>query len=309
MARAIHKLTDITARAAKPGRHADGGGLYLEVAVSGSRAWLLMWKREGRRTAMGLGGYPSVSLARARNLAAEARKAVVEGRNPLVDARKAQEPTFAACVAMFLTDNSPAWRNAEHRWQWESTLGNAYCRHLQAMKVSAITTEDVLRVLQPVWQTRAETASRLRGRIERVLSFAKVKDWRSGENPAGWRGHLGTLCCRGGTVCRAAIMRRCPMPRCRGCVERLRGVVGMAGAGYAGVPDMTAARKGEVLGATWNEVNLDAACGPSRPGAHESRKRASRAAAAARDRDTGRATGGQSSNDFVFRAVQSVISR
>ncbi|MEK1888637.1 MAG: Arm DNA-binding domain-containing protein, partial [Phyllobacterium sp.] len=193
MARPLNKLTDAQVKSVGPGRLGDGGGLWLEVTASGSRSWLFLFKIGGRRSALGLGGYPSISLARARKLAGDARDVLSQGGNPLAEARKEAVPTFAKAAELFLTDNKSAWRNAKHRAQWEMTLGDDYCKHLAPLLVSAIGTEDVLKVLKPVWQVKPETASRLRGRIERVLGFAKAKGWRSDVNPAQWRGHLDAI--------------------------------------------------------------------------------------------------------------------
>ena len=214
-----------------------------------------MWKRDGKRTAMGLGGYPATTLARARKLAADARRVIAEGGNPLVEARKEREPTFAECVGMFLADNGSAWRSSRHRTYWETTLGDGYCRYIRPMPVSSITTEDVLRVLQPLWKTTPETASRLRGRIERVLSFAKVKGWRSGENPAMWRGHLAALLPKRQKLTRGhfAAMQHAELPAF---MQRLRHSH-LLGAPALEFAILTAARSGEVGGATWDEVNFE----------------------------------------------------
>lgn len=257
MARAIHKLSDVEVKAAGPGRHGDGGGLWLEVTASGSRSWLFMWKVDKRRTVMGLGGYPGVSLARARKLAGNARDVLSGGGNPMAEARKEAEPTFAEAVDLFLADNKAAWRNEKHRAQWDMTLGDAYCRHLRPLMVSAITTEDVLRVLKPVWQTKSETASRIRGRIERVLAFAKAKGWRTGENPALWRGHLDAILPARRKLTRGhhAAMPYADVPAF---VARLRAAEAMAARAVEFLI-LTAGRSGEVLGAKWDEIDLDRA--------------------------------------------------
>ena len=192
MARTIHKLTDAKAKSdrLKAGRHSDGGGLYLSVTPSGSRSWLFMWTRDrGKRREMGLGSYPTVSLSIARSKAAECRAAVAAGRDPIAERLKEAEPTFGECADQYLTSMEASWRNAKHRAQWAMTL-TEYCTDIRPKRVSQIGTDDVLRVLKPIWEAKPETASRLRGRIERVLDFAKAKGWRSGENPALWRGHL-----------------------------------------------------------------------------------------------------------------------
>ncbi|TIM38306.1 site-specific integrase [Mesorhizobium sp.] len=274
MARNHNKLSDLAIKAAtKPGRYGDGGGLYLVVGLTGSRSFTFMWTRDGKRREMGLGAYGNaegyVSLAMARARAGVARVALLEGRDPLAETRKETEPTFGEAVELFLADREAGWRNEKHRAQWRMTLlGPAeqkgkrrqaadYCRSLRSMKVSAISTEDVLKVLQPVWQTRSETASRLRGRVERVLAFAKVKGWRSGENPAQWRGHLDALLPKPKKLTRGH-HRALPFTDMPGFYQRLIGRPGLSARAIEFVL-LTVARSGEALGATWDEVDLDAA--------------------------------------------------
>src|SRR5262245_45266993 len=168
MTRAIHKLTDAAAKSdrLKPGRHSDGGGLYLNVTPARTRSWLFMWTPAGgNRKEMGLGAYPAVSLAKARARALECRTAIGEGRDPLAEKKREAEPTFGECVDKFIASVESEWRNAKHRQQWKNTLGDTYCQPIRGKLVSQIGTDDVLSVLNPIWATRAETASRIRGRI------------------------------------------------------------------------------------------------------------------------------------------------
>ncbi len=194
MARTLNKLSDVAVKAAKQsGRHSDGGGLYLNVSPTGTKSWLFMWTVDGKRREMGMGSYPAVSLSKARAKANDCREAVAEGRDPIAEKAKEAEPTFGECAEKFIESIKAEWRNDKHEYQWRQTLGDSYCQSLRSKRVSQITTEDVLKVLTPVWTAKSETASRLRGRIERVLEYAKVKGWRSGENPAAWRGNLRNL--------------------------------------------------------------------------------------------------------------------
>ncbi|GLS37225.1 integrase [Mesorhizobium tianshanense] len=258
MARGLNKLSDRNVKAqTKPGRHSDGGGLYLQVEASGSRSWVFMWKSDGKRTVMGLGAYPTVSLADAREKAEACRKAVDAGRSPLADSRKEKEPTFAECVDLFLADNKLGWRNEKHKAQWEMTLGDTYCRQLRPMRVSTIGTEHVLKALKPHWQGKAETASRLRGRIERVLAFAKAKGWRSGENPAQWRGHLDALLPKRQKLQRGHHVAM-PYSQVPAFVGRLGNAEAMAARALEFLI-LTAGRSGEVLNARWSEIDLDPA--------------------------------------------------
>lgn len=256
MARPLHKLTDAAAKSdhLKPGRHGDGGGLYLSVSPSGSKSWVFMWNRDGKRREMGLGPYPAVSLAAARKRAGEHRITVAEGRDPIAEKSKQAEPTFAECVPLFLDSMEASWRNEKHRAQWRMTLTD-YCRGIAAKKVSEVDTQDVLKVLNPIWQTKPETASRLRGRLERVLDFAKVKGWRSGENPALWRGHLKNVLPARRKLTRGhhAAMPYRDVPAF---VKRLQAAPAMAARALEFLI-LTAARSGEVYGARWSEIDLD----------------------------------------------------
>lgn len=256
MARALHKLTDMTVKAEKAsGRHSDGGGLYLWVSPSGSKSWLFMWSRDGKRREMGLGAYPVVTLAKARSKAGDCRLAVEEGRDPIAEKSKEAEPTFAECAALYIESVKSEWRNAKHEYQWNQTLGETYCRSIRSKRVSLITTDDVLKVLSPVWQAKNETASRLRGRIERVLEFAKVKGWRSGENPAAWRGNLRNLLPKRQKLQRGH-QPAMPYVDVPAFMVRLRASEAMAARALE-FTILTAARSGETIGAKWQEIDFD----------------------------------------------------
>ena len=267
MARTLNNLTDVKARSALPaGRHADGGGLYLSVSASGAKSWVFMWSRmeakadgtmRQKRVEMGLGGYPDLSLGKAREAARHCREAIADGRDPLADKRKAAEPTFADCADQFLNSMEKGWRNEKHRAQWRMTLGPAYCASLQGKRVSTVGTDDVLKVLTPVWHDKPETASRLRGRIERVLEFAKAKGWRTGDNPALWRGHLrGVLPARTPeTRKHHAAMEYGQLPAF---MDSLKAREAMAARALE-LLILTAARTGEALGAKWDEFDLEKA--------------------------------------------------
>ena len=257
MARSIHKLSDAVARSdrLKAGRHSDGGGLYLSVSPSGAKSWVFMWTREGKRREMGLGGYPEVSLAKARARAASFRETLADGRDPLAERSRAAEPTFGACADKFLRSMESSWRNEKHRAQWQMTLTH-YCQKIRDRKISTIDTEAVLSVLQPIWLSKPETASRLRGRIERVVDFATAHGWRRGENPARWRGHLkGVLPPR--TVLSRGHHAAMPYQDLPVFFERLGSSDAIASKALAFLI-LTAARSGEVLGATWPEIDLQA---------------------------------------------------
>lgn len=255
MTRTLGKLTDSYLRSdrLRSGRHSDGGGLYLNVSPGGAKSWLFMWVRSGKRREMGMGGYPAVSLAMARARAAESRTLVAEGRDPIAERSRQAEPSFGNCADSFLASLEGSWRNDKHRSQWRMTL-TTYCQQIRAKRVSEISTEDVLAVLQPIWRTKPETASRLRGRIERVLDFATARGWRAGENPARWRGHLKSILPPRGVLSRGhhAAMPYRDVP---GFVSRLQKSEATAARALEFLI-LTAARSNEVLGAKWSEIDL-----------------------------------------------------
>jgi hypothetical protein len=205
MARRTKRLSSRTvASLAKPGRHADGEGLYLIIDKGSAKRWafIFRWKAPGQTgpgklREMGLGGLSAVSLAEARERAGEARRLLANGRNP-IDARRHAEAarqsatTFGALADALVEDLQHGWRSKTSKASWSKTIAT-HAAALRELPVDAIQTADVLAVLTPIWQTRNETASRLRGRIERVLDAARAKGLRSGENPARWRGHLDKL--------------------------------------------------------------------------------------------------------------------
>jgi integrase len=257
MARKINRLNaravaTITAR----GRHADGGGLYLSISPNGGRRWVFLFRWHGKPTEIGFGSARDVSLARARELAAQARAKLAEGINPR-DARKPSEgATFGECADRVIETMRPSWRNPKHAAQWEMTLRD-YAAPLRRLPVDRITTDDVLSVLKPLWSEKPETASRLRGRIERVLDAAKAQGLRSGENPARWRGHLDQLLPKRQQLTRGhhAAMNYADMP---GFMSDLEGRQGTAPRALE-FAILTAARSGEVLGARWDEFDLNRA--------------------------------------------------
>lgn len=211
---------------------------------------------DGARKALGLGPYPAVSLAKARKQAEEFRTVLANGNDPRALREPKEEQTFKDCVDRFLSSMEEQWRNEKHRAQWRMTLGEAYCKPLLNKKVASITTEDVLKVLSPIWTTKAETASRLRGRIERVLDFARARGW-PGENPAMWRGHLKSI-----LPVRQKLTRghhaALPYADVPAFVAELQTREAMAARALEFLI-LTAARSGEVLGAQWDEFDLEKA--------------------------------------------------
>ncbi len=259
MARTLNRLKAKQVETLGAGRHADGGGLYLDRDDQGRSRWLFMWSRNGKRREMGLGsaGRDGVSLALAREAATAARDAVRAGRDPIEERRAVVAPvriwTFGEVADEFVSALSPQWRNEKHRAQWSMTL-KAYAAPLRPMPVADVATADVLAVLQPIWQAKPETASRLRGRIERVLDAARARGLRSGENPARWRGHLDHLLPRRQKLTRGhhAALPYDEVPAFVAALHHREAVAALA----LEFLILTAARSGEVLGARWSEIDL-----------------------------------------------------
>jgi integrase len=257
MARSLQKLSDTFAKSNKldAGRYSDGGGLYLNVSGTGSRSWLFMWKKDGKRREMGLGSYPETSLAKARTKAADCRAMVADGKDPIQerDREATVIPTFGDEADALIIAMKPQFRNAKHIAQWEMTL-KVYAKSLRTKTVNEIETEDVLKVLKPIWLEKPETASRVRGRIERVLDSARAKGHRSGENPARWRGHLDHLLPKRQMLSRGhhASMSYDDVPNF---MTRLRESDAMAARALEFLI-LTAGRSGEVLMAKWDEFDF-----------------------------------------------------
>ncbi|WP_084705238.1 tyrosine-type recombinase/integrase [Beijerinckia mobilis] len=262
MARQIHQLTvrKIAALTA-PGRHADGGNLYLVVSKGGAKKWSFMWSRNGRQREMGLGSALSVSLSRARERADQARRLLAEGIDPLesrVLARtvKDERPTFGEIAEGVLKKKGEESRNQKHASQWRSTL-ETYAGSLWNLPVEDVDTNSIVEVLQPIWLDKNETASRLRGRIEAVLDAAQAKGHRprNEANPARWKGHLDKLLPKRKKLARGhhAAMPYADIPAFLKRLQTLEAVAARA----LEFTILTAARSGEVLGARWDEIDFE----------------------------------------------------
>jgi integrase len=254
MAREINRLNArAVATITAHGRHADGGGLYLSISPNGGRRWVFLYRWHGKPTEIGFGSARDVTLARARELARQARANLAEGVNPK-DARKPSEgTTFGECADRLIEAMRPSWRSEKHAAQWEMTLRD-YAAPLRHLPVDKVSTDDVLSVLKPLWSPKPETASRLRGRIERVLDAAKAKGLRTGENPARWRGHLDQLLPRRQRLTRGhhAAMPYADVPAFISDLQSRQATAALA----LEFAILAAARSGEVLGARWTEFNL-----------------------------------------------------
>jgi integrase len=257
MARQINRLNArAVATISKRGRHADGGGLYLSISPNGGRRWVFLFRWQGKPTEIGLGSARDVTLARARELASQARSKLAEGSSPRAARRPTEGATFGECADRLIEAMRPSWRNEKHAAQWKMTLHN-YAAPIRGLPVGQITTDDVLSVLKPLWNTKPETAARLRGRVERVLDAAKAQGLRSAENPARWRGHLDQLLPKRQRLTRGhhAAMNYAELPSFMRDLKD-RQATAAAALEFA---ILTAARSGEVLGARWDEIDLDRA--------------------------------------------------
>lgn len=242
------------------GVHSDGGGLYLRIRDTGSRSWVFIYTIAGRRREMGLGSDLDVSLARAREAASKARALLFDGKDPLAEKRRASTAvkpsvTFGEFALEWLDSVENGFSNAKHRQQWRNTLAT-YGSPLFGLPIERVTTEAVLEVLKPIWLSKAETASRLRGRIERVLDAAKAKGLRDGENPARGKGHLDLLLPKRpkGEVRHHAAL---PFGEIAAFIDDLRKRPGTSARALE-FTILTAARSGEVRGMTWGECDLAA---------------------------------------------------
>ena len=238
-----------------PGRHADGGGLYLSIDNSGRRRWVFMYVRGGKRTELGLGGGRDLPLAKARTEAASIREMLATGLDPRVERAKSDHiPTFGESADAYVEAMRSSWRNAKHAAQWTMTL-TKYAKPIRSKPVDTISTQDVLEVLQGLWKRAPETAERLRGRIENVLDAAKAKGHRSGENPARWRGHLDQLLPKRQRLARGH-HTALPYEAVPAFMTDLRIREAIAARALE-FTVLTAARSGEVLGAMWDEIDLE----------------------------------------------------
>lgn len=258
------RLSAVGLKSLTDGRHADGGGLYLYVSDSGARSWVFRWKVRGKRREMGLGALQTISLKEARIKARELRQAVTTGRDPIAESRSMADRnraiaghTFSAVTEAFLKAREAGWSNPKHRAQWQSTLEEYAYPHFRDTPVAKIETADVLRALTTIWNTKNETASRVRGRIESVLSYASALKYRSGDNPARWRGHLDQLLPKPSKVRKVTHHRALPYSKINTFIATLRKQEGTAARALE-FTILTAARSGSVLGAQWNEIDHDA---------------------------------------------------
>lgn len=268
MTRKIGKLSALTVSRAKTrGYLADGGGLYLQVSASGAKSWVFRFKDAGRLREMGLGPLHTLGLAEARTRATECRKLRLDGLDP-IDERKAgrlkarleaaRAMTFKQCAEAYIEAHKASWKNEKHAAQWPSTIETYAYPIFGNLSVQAIDVALVTKVLEPMWKTKTETASRLRGRIEAVLDWATVRGYRRGDNPARWRGHLDHLLPQRAKVQKVQHHAALPYAEIGAFTEMLHEQEGVSPLALEFLI-LTATRTSEVIGATWDEIDLDGA--------------------------------------------------
>ncbi|MCU7931377.1 MAG: integrase arm-type DNA-binding domain-containing protein [Candidatus Thiodiazotropha sp. (ex Codakia rugifera)] len=257
---AIHKLAPRKVETASPGKHEDGGGLRLVVSKSDAKKWVLRITIEGKRREMGLGSFPDVGLAEARDEASKYRKQAKRGIDP-IEARLAalvMIPTFTKCAAQYIRAHRWSWNNAKHARQWVRTLKTYARPEIGTKKVDIISTEDILKILTPIWTTKTETAKRIQGRIENILDFAAAHKYRDPLNPARWRGHLDKLLPKPSRLKKATHQPSMPYTEVRAFMVELSGNNSISALALRFLI-LTATRTSEVLQAKWSEIDLEAA--------------------------------------------------
>ncbi|MCW1401062.1 tyrosine-type recombinase/integrase [Novosphingobium sp. MW5] len=259
MAKSINRLSALELkRLAKPGLHPDGGNLYLCVSPKGAKSWRFIYVKSGKRIELGIGALDALPLAKARDKAAEGRKLLNEGVDLKQHWRKPQaiaDRSFGSIAIEHIEAHEPSWKNAKHRQQWRNTL-TTYASSIWDTPVDQVSVDDVLTMLQPIWFTKPETAGRVRGRIECVLDAAKVRGFRSGENPAAWRGNLALLL-PGNKKGPKRHHPAMPFGEVSGFMTKLRSLSALSARALE-LTILTATRTSEVLKATWSEFDLEA---------------------------------------------------
>lgn len=266
----FNALTPPKIKSAPPGRYGDGGGLFLLVKPTGKRSWVFRYKKDGKTRDMGLGsatGAGAVTLAEARDKASKLKRLTREGIDPLdakvndkqriaadAQAERIRAITFKQVAEDYMAAHESSWRNPKHRAQWRSTLETYAYPHMGELSVADVGTSHVMAALQPIWNEKPETASRVRGRIECILDYARAREWRSGENPARWRGHVAFMLPARDRALKVAHHAALPWREIGAFMTKLRGRDALAARALE-LAILTAARTSEVLGARWAEFD------------------------------------------------------
>jgi len=249
------------------GFYGDGDGLYLKVTETGTKSWVFRFRVNGKLRDHGLGSVNTLSLAEARQAAQECRKLRLQGQDPIEEKRRqrvtaqleaAKAVSFKACVESYVASHKSSWRNAKHQRQWSATLEKYAYPVFGDLPVGEIDMRLVQKVLKPIWYDKTETASRVRGRIETILNYATVQGLREGNNPAVWRGNLSVVLPAKNKITKVKHMKALPHTEMAGFWAKLSEYTG-AGADALRLVILTAARSGEVRGATADEFDLEQA--------------------------------------------------
>jgi integrase len=264
----INRLTALkVGQIREPGLHHDGAGLYLQVKTGNegaTKSWLYRFVLNGKERRMGLGSLRDVSLADAREKAASAHRQVKDGLDPIEQRlalraaavlAKAKAMTFDQCRDAYIASHRSAWRNTKHAWQWKASLATYITPIFGKVSVQDVDVALVMKALEPIWTMIPETATRLRGRIEVILDWAKVRGLRTGENPARWRGHLDHLLPRRSKVRKVKHHAALPYGEMTSFMMLLRQRDAIAARALE-FTILTASRTGEVLGARWDEIDI-----------------------------------------------------
>jgi integrase len=263
VARLTERLTARTAQTtAKPGMYPDGNGLYLRIGDSGSKSWILRYRSGGRRHDLGLGPYPLIGLAAARERANAQRLLKLDGIDPLAKrlasrAATAKVMTFKQVAEAFIADRRAGWHDPQNEKTWRQSLTDYAYSVIGDMPVDQIDTAAVLRVIKPHWEAHTETMSRVRGRIEAILGYAKTCGYRTGDNPAVWKNHISNILPHRSRVQPAKRHAALPYAEIASFMTDVRSLDRVE-AGALEFAILTAARTGEVLGAKWNEIDVEA---------------------------------------------------
>ena len=269
LAQEIQRLTALqVARTSEPGLYADGGGLYLRVGRGGAKSWAFRFTLKGKPREMGFGSLIKVRLADARKKASDARLLLSDGHDPLAVRQEeemqrsaaeklatARSITFDQCADAYIAAHEGSWKNSKHRQQWRNTLTTYVSPEFGAAPVQDVTVELIMKVIEPLWKTKTETARRIRGRVEVILDWARVRGYRTGENPGRWRGNIDHLLPARSKVRAVKHHAALPYGEIVAFMKELRTIEG-TGAAALEFLILTAARTGEVIGACWPEIDL-----------------------------------------------------
>ncbi|OUR75993.1 integrase [Alphaproteobacteria bacterium 46_93_T64] len=266
MARQINRLSAVQVKTEKKrGLHADGGGLYLQISSFETKSWIFRFSRNKRSRDMGLGPYPDISLLRAREEAQRCREALREGLDPIEErkskkqiqlAETAKTVTFRECAEKYINIHSVVWSNIKHVKQWSSTLETYVYPFIGDLSVKAVDIGLILKILEPIWLTKPETASRIRGRVESILDWAAARKYREGENPARWKGNLDKLLPSRSMVRKVKHHAALPFDDIAEFMAALRKQGSISAMGLE-LLILTACRTGEIIKARWGEIDFD----------------------------------------------------